>query len=401
MAQAITEQSRRTTGGLLESPQIVLAGLIAAGTLIRLLIALSTRGLAFDANSWGIVRHAVTHSGLHFYAHVNPRPIYHWPYPPGFLGLVPPFAGLSDLLGVGFEHLIRVPSILADGAIAWLVWRGLGDRVSANERLLAAGLVALGPVFVTISSYAAQIDSFAILPAVLALLVWERDEGAARALRAGALIGLAAAIKTVPLLMLLALAPSARSWRELAELVAAAAAVLVVSFAPFLLADSAAVLRIAHYTSVPGLGGLSLVLQPDLAQIWLTRLVRASGLTTWLFVRHAALENGVVVAAYAAYVGWFRPRPRTAAAVLWLVTLAFGSGFFFQYLVWALPFLLLAGYVRATALLQAVVTVPMLIYYLGPWHSGAIVYPYVALMIAVWLAWVGAIAALARRELTA
>jgi hypothetical protein len=82
---------------------------------------------------------------------------------------------------------------------------------------------------------------------------------------------------------------------------------------------------------------------------------------------------------------------------VWLIVLAFGSGFFFQYLVWALPFLLLAGYVTAAAALQAVVTVPMVIYYAGPWHHRAIVYVYVPFMLVVWVAWVALAVVLARR----
>jgi hypothetical protein len=395
----IPDRSRLSV--LLRSEEALVLAMILTGTLLRLVLAQTTRGLAFDIESWTAVRRALSHSALHLYAQVNPRPLYHWPYPPGFLLFVPPVALLSDVLGVGFGHLIRLPSILADGAIAWLVWWGLGTRFTRSERLLGAALVVFGPVFIAISSYAAQIDSFAILPAVIALLVWEREAGRRRAWIAGALIGVAATVKTVPLAMLLALAPSARSWRELAELVLSAVAVLFASLLPFLIADAAGVLGIAHYTGVPGMGGLSLVIQPDFAQIWLTRLVHPSGLESWLFERHAALLNGVALGAFAVYAAWFRPRPRIAATVLWLVVLALGSAFFFQYLVWGLPFFLLAGYLRTTAALQALITAPMLIFYLGPWRSGAIVYPFVALMITAWVAWVAALALLSRHRATA
>lgn len=266
---------------------------------------------------------------------------------------------------------MRVPAILADAALAGLVWIGLAGR-GERQRLVAAALIAFGPVFITIAAYSAQIDSVAILPSVAALLAWERFEGGwSRALVAGLLIGIAGAIKTVPLLMLLALAPTSRSLRETMTLFGAALAILLISLAPFLLADSGGVLGLRRYAGSPGMGGLSLVLQPDLAQAWITHLVPFSALTTWLFLRHSWIPNLALAAAFVAVAVRLRPQPREAAAFLWLLVLAFGSGFFFQYLVWLLPFLLLAGYTTATALLQVVVTVPMLIFYVPAWHTSA------------------------------
>ena len=296
--------------------------------------------------------------------------------------------------------MVRIWSVLADAALAWLVWEGLRDRASERTRLVAAGLVALGPVFITVSGYSAQIDSVAILPAVAALLAWERCEPGRRAWVAGALIGVAAAIKTVPLVMVLALAPSARSSKELVTLAGCAVAVPLIAIAPFLAADYSAVMHVRHYAGSPGMGGLSLALQPDLAQRWLTRFVAPDGLDDWLFVKHAGTYYALTMVAFAIYAWRFRPGPRTAATILWLVVLAFASGFFFQYLVWGLPFFLLAGYVLQTALLQLVVTVPMLIYYLAPWQQTSIVYVYVPFMLLCWAGWVAGAAVLARRAAT-
>jgi hypothetical protein len=331
---------------------------------------------------------------------VNQDGSFHWPYPPGSFPLMLVASGAADIFG-GFTHLVRIPSVLADAALTWLVWYGLAGRVSERARLAGAALVAFGPVFVTISGYAAQIDDVAILPAVIALLVWERAPERRRAWMAGLLIGVAASIKTVPLAMLLALAPTARSRSELAILIGSAVAVLAVSFAPFLIADSAAVLELRHYQGAPGMGGLTLVLQPDLAQIWLSREVVIEPVVRWLSISHAGPYNLAILAAFALY-GWrYRPNPRMAAALLWLVVLAFDSGFFFQYLVWGLPFFLLGGYLLATTVLQAVVAIPMIIYYTGPRAgSNSVAYFYVPFMIIVWVMWVIGAGVLARRGAT-
>ncbi len=371
-------------------------GLIAVGTALRVVLAATTHGLPYDVESWNTLRAAFAAHPLHVYTLANPGGNFHWPYPPGFLPLMLVSSGISDLVGWGFTHVVRGPSIVADAVLTWLVWKGLAGRVAERTRLLAAGAVALGPVFITISGYAAQIDSVAILPAVAALLVFERVEGPRRAWIAGALVGLAASVKTVPLVMIFALAPSARSLREVAILLGSAVAVLFLSVVPFLIADEHGLMLIRHYAGSPGMGGLSLVLQPDLAARWLNRWVVATPIEQSLFINHAGAYNALVVAAYAVYAWRWRPAPRLAAALLWLVVVALGSGFFFQYLVWGLPFFLLAGFVRATIVLQLVITVPMLIYFLGPWHDYSIVYVYVPFMILVWLGWVVGAAVLAR-----
>jgi hypothetical protein len=146
---------------------------------------------------------------------------------------------------------------------------------------------------------------------------------------------------------------------------------------------------------------LSLVVQPDLAQSWLTRVVPYSSATRWMFMDHSGLVNGVAIGAFAVYAFRYRPEERRASALLWLIVLAFTSGFFFQYVIWGLPFFLLAGAIRATALMQAALLTPMLLFYLGPWHSDAIVYVYVALMLAIWAGWVATAATLARRAAVA
>ena len=359
--------------------------MIAAGVAVRLIVAFATGGLPYDVHSFELVWNALQRAPLHVYSTVNPGVSFHWPYPPAFFPAIAALGALANAVG-GFSHVIRIPAILADAGLAWLVWDGLAGRTDERRRLFAAGLVALGPVFITISAYAAQIDSLAILPAVMAVLVWERMQTPRRAWLAGALIGIGAAVKTVPLLMIVALAPTARSRRELVTLVGCAVAVPLATFLPFLAADASGVAGLRHYHGAPGLGGLSLVLQPGLAQRWLTHVVAPTRLTTWLFISHPGLLNAAVIFLVAGWSALRRPDPRTAAVVLWLAVLAFGSGFFFQYLVWVLPFLLLARQLWATAVAQALVAVPMVIFYLGPWRTTVVVYVTVAIMIVVWAA---------------
>lgn len=365
-----------------------LGALIAVGLAVRVVIALLTHGQPYDMNSVRIVREDLAAHGFHIYRYVNVGN-WHWPYPPAFFPWIALSGAIAGAHSHVFEVLIRLPTILADAALAWVVQEYLRLRgASEASRLVAASVVLLGPVFVAVAGYHGQMDSLAILPAAAAVLVWERMDGERRALVAGALIGLGGALKTVPLLMVLALAPSVRSWRELAKLALSAAAVPVALLIPFAIATPGlpeAALR--KYHGFPGQGGLSLVLQPDLAKTWLMGVhnhpPHFSGLSRALG-EHASIVNYAIFGATAAFLARHRPSPPLAACVLWLALFAFAPSFFFQYLIWGLPFLLMAGYRRSAAALQLAVLVPMLLFYFGPSSAEWPAYVYIPIMLAVW-----------------
>jgi len=136
------------------------------------------------------------------------------------------------------EFTIRLAPIAANLGIAFVVQDFLGQRgAERSTRLAGAALVAPGPSFLVVSGYHGQFDAVAFLPAVLALTLWERDLPR-RALWAGLLIGLGGALKTVPLLLLVALLPSVRTRREAAVLVGAAALPVLAALAPFAIAGT-------------------------------------------------------------------------------------------------------------------------------------------------------------------
>jgi hypothetical protein len=370
--------------------------LIALGTVVRLVIAAKTDGVVYDVVSFRLTRHALAHDFLHALGTLNGPDYYRWPYPPAFFAWIELSAAGDRVLGGGYIGFIQLAPIAADAALAWLVaWYLAARGLPRRTWLAAGGLIALGPSFIVISGYAVQIDSVAVLPAVAALIVWERTEGADRTWKAGLLLGVAASIKTVPALVVLALLPTARSWREAGTLVACALAVPLALLAPFLIADFHGVREMLRYNGAPGLGGLTLALQPDLAQTWLRVPTEFNGINDWIF-EHQRWVNGAVLGLTAAFLVRFRVAAPLGAVVLWLAVWALGTGFFFQYLVWGLPFMLIAGYLRSAAALQLVTIVPAVVFYSGPWKANAIVVAFVVVMLAVWLAWLTALVLLAR-----
>jgi hypothetical protein len=372
---------------------------IGLGVAVRLVLAFTTDGVRYDLEAYRIVGDALLHTPSRVYAIANAHPGYpHWPYPPGYF----PFVLLADrgahLTGLDFFSLVRVPFIFADAAIGWIVQDFLGRRgADHRRRLAAAALVALGPSFVAISGFHGQMDAIAILPAVAALALWDRTDAPWRPYAAGALIGAGGSIKTVPLLVLLALLPSARSRGEGVKLLASAGVVALVAIAPWLLTAGTGWLRAFRYNGAPGLGGLSLVAQPDLAPAWFgLGHARLNDFSRALY-DHSRLIVGATIVAVGALVLRYRVPATTAAVLIWLTVYAFGVTFFLQYAVWGIPFFLMAGYIREVLLLQAALLGPTLVTYVKVSQGWLVDVVYVLPMLAVWAAMTVSLVVLARR----
>jgi hypothetical protein len=100
-----------------------------------------------------------------------------------------------------------------------------------------------------------------------------------------------------------------------------------------------------------------------------------------------------VVAAMAAFLLRYRPRPVDGAVLLWLAIFAFVPNFLIQYLIWGLPFFIMAGYLRETAVLQLVLVPATVITYQASATGGldeGLATLYVATMIGLWAFWVAA-----------
>lgn len=367
---------------------------IGLGLIARLAVAFTTYGVKFDVDSYGLVWAALHDDPLHLYGDVN-----RWPYPPGYFAWILVSGKLESVTGLRFADLIQIPAILADLAIAFLVQLALGWRgASERARLAAAALVALGPVFLVVSGFHGQIDSIAILPALAGVLLWLRlDDHPRRALVMGLLIGLGGALKTVPLVAVLALLPWARSVREAAALVASAAALPVAAFVPFAIADPSGVWAAVTYRGVPGVGGLSLVAQPELARGWMNEAPVDPSWLTFALIDYGGVvaAGGLALLAYLLFR--YRPGPVEGAALAYLALWGFGVNFFLQYVIWGFPFMLAAGYLREVAALQLVMLPTTVLVYLRPWEDSAAAWVYAPAAIALWAAFAAWFAVSSRR----
>jgi hypothetical protein len=175
-----------------------------------------------------------------------------------------------------------------------------------------------------------------------------------------------------------------RSRREAVALLAATAAVPVAVLAPYLLASASDLVEGLRYRGFPGTSGLSILLQPELAE-QLTRQVTPNAVVDLLYQQGQALVAVALSLVMAATARWGRGwTAAERATLLWLTFYVVTPVFFVQYLVWGLPFFLLAGRLRLAAAVQLLALVPTVLFYRAPWEDADIAIPYGAAMIALW-----------------
>jgi uncharacterized membrane protein len=374
-----------------------IVGISAIGLAVRLFFAFHWFGSG-DLFTFEAVGRRTIDMPLHTY---GGQVLY--PYPPGYLPWLVAGVKLSDWINEPFSSVGQLLPIVADLALAaaiyvYLGWRGAGERI----RVAGFALVMLGPVFVAISGYHGQMDAVAVLPGVLALMVWERRPASRRAIESGLLIGIGALIKTVPILLVLPLLASARSLREKVRLAAAAGGVFVLGSLPFYLAEPDGYKRVLSYTGVPGRGGISVLTDPGFAadrrmNALLSVIGHPNGFTNWISQNNGPLTV-IVLLALAAFLFRYRPAAIDGIVILWLAIYVFSPNFLLQYTVWALPFFIMAGYLREVAVLQ-ILLIPALILTYTDQHdtTRALADFYVASMICLWLFWVVALVTVVRR----
>lgn len=383
-------------------PARALAAILVAGVVVRVVLAIATKGVAFDLESMAAVRTWLGDGDpLDVYDQATREGQARWPYPPAFF---PVLLLVEELAALAFtpETWVRLVFTAGDAVLTWLVFVLLRER-TGDDRLALGGaaLVALGPSLIAVSGHHGQLDTLTWLPAVGALLVWQRG-GARRALYAGLLIGLAASIKTVPIICLFALLPTVRSWREALTVAGAAVAVPAALLLPFFVADLEGVAEALRYRGIVGLGGLSLLVQPELSVQWLTlERLDVSSLNEALQDLNGPLTIVAILAVSALCRRARTPAPRAAVLIV-LAVFVFGGNFTVAYASWGVIVLVAAGMLRWAALLQAWLLVPTAIVYLAHpvdgWPEGVVRFVYVPMMAALFAAFVVALARLVRQE---
>jgi hypothetical protein len=170
----------------------------ALATLARLIPAAIFFGTS-DVMGWEWLGRQLL-NGENFYA----SELHNWPVL--WIYFASASALVHDATGVSFSFLVKLAPILADACIAMLLCRAGG---------VGLGVVyALHPIPVLITGYHGQFDSLMLAPMFLAWHIFETWQGRMRVVGSALALGLGIWFKPVPLLLLPLLLPRLATWRE-------------------------------------------------------------------------------------------------------------------------------------------------------------------------------------------
>ena len=137
-----------------------------AGIAIRVFIGIVITGYSTDMTCWTLWSEAAAGNGLFdIYADTS-----FLDYPPGYIYILHILGSIGKLAGIecftpGYNILLKIPSILADMGIVWLLYRVGSKRLNKRIGFYSAMLYAINPLSILDSSAWGQIDG------VLTLLV--------------------------------------------------------------------------------------------------------------------------------------------------------------------------------------------------------------------------------------
>lgn len=92
-------------------------------------------------------------------------------YPPAYLYVLYLIGWLKDVLGLAYDStaftlLVRLPAILADVALSYVIYRIASKKVGKNLAAAAGALLLFSPLFIVNSSAWGQVDSIFLLPII-------------------------------------------------------------------------------------------------------------------------------------------------------------------------------------------------------------------------------------------
>ena len=268
-----------------------------------------------------------------------------YPYTPISLPIPGLILALSLASGWPFPVLMKIPAILGDLGIVWLLSHmGSGEAgVSRNRGLAWALTYALNPIGILIAGFQGNIVTLVAFVCLISYYLLERSRKAIPPGRdqvlSAVVLGIAIALRGFPVLIapIFALRLRRTSWMRYLML---AALPSVMSLAPYFAVTPGDVLReVFGYSGQPILGWAALVratafLQGDFQTTvtWLLESVRISKI--------AFLGAYSALVAVCLRAGWFSTL--RATMLVWLLFYSIYGGVAPQYLVWLIPFAIVA-----------------------------------------------------------
>jgi hypothetical protein len=287
-------------------------------------------GAGYDIDSFRLVTDALL-EGREVYTAVFGR----HPYLPFQMYIMGAMAALAEATGLPYVIAIKMPALLADVALTGVIYLAVKRKTNRESATYLALLYALNPVTVLVTAYHGQFEAITLLLAALAWWAW--NEG--RRWRSAVALGFAVLNKTWPVVLLPLFVIRLQGWRARIVYVLISLgipALFVIGYLLYFDADPMPMLRRAlTHRGVVGYWGPGAVLS-SLSQTLpeLQPLVDILfGLRSWL------------LAAAVLFALWRTRREPVLEAILTtlLALFAVTAGFGIQWLLWVVPFALLAG----------------------------------------------------------
>jgi Gpi18-like mannosyltransferase len=319
-------------------------------------------GASYDIDSFRLVAEAFLR-GEAIYS--SATAVGRHPYLPFQLYLIAGSLWLAQTLLLPFVLMIKMPAILADVAITAVIYHAVrrsGQPV--GRAALVAVIFALNPISIIVTAYHGQFDA---IPVLLLLISWYFWRFGRRAHYSALALGFAILSKTWPIIFLPVVLSRMRGMR--AWLVYGAIALIIPAlFTAFYLLvfpeDARALLgRSLTHTGVSGYWGISGILN------LMRQKVDEVGVLYSYFVdwRRILLLIGLAFAFWRTRSG----SSLDALTTILLTLLAITSGMGLQWLLWVVPFALLAGDIRGlnwyTMGGAIYLTLQLYGYHFGPW----------------------------------
>ncbi|MGB3716097.1 MAG: glycosyltransferase 87 family protein [Candidatus Promineifilaceae bacterium] len=246
----------------------------------------------------------------------------------------------AELTSLPFVFLIKLPAVIADVIITAVIYStgkrsGLSREVTLNWALL----YALNPISIMVTAYHGQFDSVTVMLLLFAWFFWHFGQ---RLLVSATALGFAILNKTWPVVFLPIILLRITTYRK--RIIYTTLSVLIpvtftIGYIVIFDADSRTMLnRALTHTGVPGYWGLSAMLAVA-GDTWDTLQDAYDGLT--------AIRRWLILAA-GLYALWRTKKQSSLEALVTVILCVFAVtvGMGLQWLLWVVPFAILANDIR-------------------------------------------------------
>ncbi len=158
--------------------KIVLISCFAFALIIKILFAYFTDGFGVDISlfkSWGNLMNTSGINNVYYQNHS------YLDYPPIYLYILSVIDSIKNLFSLSYDSaiytfLIKLPSILADMAISFMVYKLAKNRTGKTNALVLSMAMTLNPLFIMNSSIWGQVDTLYALILIISFIYLKRNK---------------------------------------------------------------------------------------------------------------------------------------------------------------------------------------------------------------------------------